>query len=1116
MPVTMLHRYLVGKGGALPLTEERSSQPSLPQAGRILGLLLALTVLQLLPAQAQHKTWIKGLIEDEKGQPIPGASVQLKSGADSVKRMTMTNEHGVFTFDDSQNKPPFVFTIAYVGYLTQTITKNNLDPQKEQSIYVVMKEASSALNEVIVVGYGTQKKVNLTGAVDQVGKEVFTNRPMTSATKGLQGVLPNLNIRITDGKPTRGATYNVRGTTSIGAGGSALVLIDGVPGDPNLLNPNDIESVSVLKDAAAAAIYGARGSFGVVLITTKAPSKDKTQLTYSGNYSLNDRTIKPKFVTNGYEWAKNFDEAYYAWNDYKAHPAKANSVFPFSLDYLDELKRRNDDPSLPKVDIDPTTGNYVYYGNTDWMHELYADSDPSTEQNLSMSGGNSKSDYYLSGRYYSQKGIFRYNTDHFKQYNVRAKGTVRPFEWMKVENNFDFSNRHYFYPILNHPSNTPVWRRISDEAFPVAMLKNPDGSITENGSIVFGSFVTGNNYSDQTQLLLRNTSRVTTSFLHDHLHVNGDFTYAFTSNLETRLYTPVPYEKMPGATLLRGESKMNEENDRTMYTGMNIYADYSQQLHKHAFKLLVGYNYENTLFKSRYYQHDGLINSSLPDFSLMNGLNYTLTGGGYEWRTLGGFFRANYNYDERYLLEVNGRYDGSSKFPTQQQWGFFPSASAGWRVSREAFWKVSPGFISDLKVRGSYGSLGNGNVDPYQFLETMTVTKLNMSINGVTPIYTQNPNVIPDGLTWEKSTTLNGGLDVAFLNDHLRVNFDRYVRKTTNMFTPGPTLPSVFGAAVPKGNYADLKTQGWELSVNWNNTFNLGNKPFGYNFGVVVSDYTSVITRYNNQQGLIPTLASPNNYYVGMRVGEMWGFVNDGYFTEADLAGKHADQSFIRVAAANQLLPGDIRFKDLNGDNKITQGANTTKDPGDQRVIGNTEPRYAFGINGGANWNGFFMNFFFQGIGKRDFWPGADNSLFWGQYNRPYSWMPVDVLNNRWSEENPNAYFPRFRGYTALNSNAELYVQQSKYVQNVAYIRLKNLTLGYTLPHSWTDRAKMKEARLYFTGQNLWTWTPMYRHVRTMDPEVIEGADPELSKGAGNGMDYPMLKTYTVGMSITF
>ncbi|MCW3467591.1 SusC/RagA family TonB-linked outer membrane protein [Chitinophaga nivalis] len=1107
----MRHRYQVVTGGALPLMNQLAAKKTTGISCCKLICMLLLICSNWLPAHAQKKAWIKGLIEDEKGRPIPGASVQLKSGPDSLKRYAVTNEQGVFIFDDSQQQGPFVFSIVYVGYVTQHITKTHLDPQKEHSIYVVLKESSAALGEVVVVGYGTQKKLNLTGAVDQVGKEVFENRPMTSATKGLQGALPNLNIRITDGKPIRGATYNVRGTTSIGAGGSALVLIDGVPGDPDLLNPNDIESVSVLKDAASAAIYGARGSFGVVLITTKHPAKDRTQLTYSGNYSLNDRTIRPNLITNGYEWAKNFDEAFYAWNDYKSHPQKANSVFPFSLDYLDELKRRNEDPSLPQTVVDPATGNYIYYGSTDWFKELYADNNPATEQTLSVSGGSAKSEYYLSGRYMSQNGIFRYNPDKFKMYNVRAKGAVKPFSWLRVENNFDFSQRTYFYPILNHPGNTPVWRRISDEAFPVAMLKNPDGTLTENASIVFGSFISGNNYSDQTQLMLRNTSRFTTSFLDNRLHINGDFTYAHTSGVETRLYTPVPYSKAPGVILTRGESKMNEDQGRTNYTGMNLYADFEQRFAKHYFKILMGYNYENTLYKSRYFQRDGIINTDLPDFSLMNGLDYRLTGGGYEWRTLGGFFRLNYNYDERYLLEVNGRYDGSSKFPRTQQYGFFPSASAGWRVSKEKFWHISPAAVSDFKIRASYGSLGNGNVDPYQFLEKMAVKKMGMVIGGILPDYTQKPNVIPDGLTWEKSTTVNVGVDAAFLSNRLKVNFDKYTRYTTNMFTVGQPLPAVFGDSVPKGNYADLKTKGWELSVNWSDAFQADGKPFNYSVGVVLSDNVSYITRFNNPSGLI------NTYYEGMRVGDFWGFVNDGYFeNEAAIKNHKVDQSFIRVSNANILKPGDIRYKDLDGNGKIDQGKGTLGDPGDQQVVGNSEPRYAFGVTGAASWNNFFINVFFQGVGKRDWWPGTDASLFWGQYNRPYSWMPAEILDNRWSEENPDAYFPRFRGYTALNANAELTVKQQKYVQNVAYVRLKNLTVGYNLPKEWISKAKIQQARIYFTGQNLWTWSPMYRIMRTLDPEVIEGGDPELSKGAGNGMSYPMLKTYTVGVSVTF
>ncbi|UAY55512.1 SusC/RagA family TonB-linked outer membrane protein [Arachidicoccus terrestris] len=1066
---------------------------------KICYLLLA----AILPLSGWAQIVLKGQVSDPSGAALPGVSVKLKGGVLG----TTTDTRGQFTLELQQARDTLrLFTVSYVGFKPKEVL---LSAAAENNITLIAETGS--LDEVIVVGYGTQKKVNLTGAVDQVGSEVFEDRPMTNITRGLQGAMPNLNIRMTDGKPTRGADYNIRGTTSIGAGGSALILIDGVPGDPDMLNPNDIESVSILKDASSAAIYGSRGAFGVILITTKSARNGKTQLNFSSSLTYSKPTIRPEFITDGYTWAKNFDSAYYAYYDYKSHPAKANSVFPVSLDYLDELKKRHDDPSLPKIEIDPTTGKYVYYGSSDWQDLLYADANPSTEQSLSASGGTDKAGYYLSGRYNYQHGIFRYNPDKYKMYNFRTKGFVKPFKWLKLANNLEYSRMTYHYPLINHSDpTTPIWRRISDEFFPVAMLFNPDGSLTRNASITLGGFVEGNNYSDQITNKIYNSSSFDANFLGNHLHFHGDLTVGYTTYLETRLYVPVPYGTSPTEFGEQGDSRMNERNNRTDYLGTNLYGEYDRQFGGHYFKLLLGYNYEHSKLKRRYYQRYDLINPDLPDFSLIDGQDFTLTGGGEEWTTLGGFFRFNYNYNQRYLLEFNGRYDGSSKFPHDQQYGFFPSASAGWRISQEPFWQVSKNFISDLKLRASYGTLGNGNVDPYSYQETMSVGKLGMILNGINPNATQKPNIIPNSLTWEKSTTANFGADVSFIKNHLTASFDWYTRYTTDMFTVGLPLPGVFGASVPKGNYADLKTRGWELNINWQDNIGNGPKPLHYAVHFILSDHVSYITKYNNPLGLI------NTYYKGMRVGDIWGYVNEGYFTSAEDIASHADQTLIYVSSANQPLPGDIKFKDLNGDGVISPGSGTLTDPGDKKIIGNTQARYPFGLNLSTDWNNFFFSVFFQGVGKRNWWPSSDASLFWGQYNRPYSWEPVDVYNNQWTPENPDAYFPRLRGYVALNSGKELKEMQSKYVQNVAYIRLKNLSLGYKLPHALISKWGMSMLKVYVTGQNLWVWSPMYKHVKTLDPEVIEGADPEYNKKAGDGMDYPMLKSITVGINVTF
>lgn len=1070
--------------------------------GKLSYLILAMLFsCQLAFSQQAGERTVTGIVLDDSGQSLPGVSVLLKQG--NASQGTTTDANGRFALTVPQAA---TLIFSFIGMATKEAA---VPDAGEMS--VVLQADITTLEEVVVVGYGTQKKINLTGAVDQVGSEVLENRPLTNLTRGLQGVIPNLNIRMTDGKPTRGAEYNVRGATSIGAGGSALVLIDGVPGDPNLVNPNDVESVSVLKDAASAAIYGARGSFGVVLITTKRPQQDRTQINYSASYSMNDRTIKPKLVTDGYTWAKMFDDAYYSWNDYKAHPQKANSVFPFSLEYLDELQKRQQDPSLPLTDINPTTGEYVYYGSTDWLKELYADRNPTMEHALSISGSSNKVNYLISGRYMSQKGIFRYNPDNYKMYNLRANGSVQATSWLKIENDLTFSQMSYFFPMLNHPSNTPVWRRISDEAFPIAMLRNPDGTLTENASIVFGSFISGNNHSELIRLQIRNTSRFNATFFDKKLRISGDYTFRKLTDTETRLYTPVPYSKVPGVMLERGENKMNEQDDKTQYLATNIFAEYEEKFGKHNAKVLVGYNYENSQLASRFIQRDGLLNPQLPDFSLMNGVNYIMRGGGNQWTVLGGFFRLNYNYAEKYLLEINGRYDGSSKFPQDEQFGFFPSASAGWRVSDESFWSFAKNVVPELKIRASYGSLGNGNISPYQYAETMAVNQLPMVLNGIRADYTQKPGVVPAGLTWEKATTRNIGADIGLFDNHLTASFDVYTRYTTDMFTVGLPLPSVFGASVPKGNYADMKTKGWELSLAWRDQIQ-GSKPFGYDLRFIISDNVSYITKFNNPLGIID-----NTYYKGMRLGDVWGLVNDGYFVDdADIANHNVDQSYIRVSAANTPMPGDIKFKDLNGDGFINMGKGTLDDPGDRQVIGNTTPRYLFSFNANADWNSFFISAFFQGVGKRDFWPGTDNALFWGPYNRPYSWHPEDVVNNMWSEENPNAYFPRLRGYTALNARAELTEPQSKYLQNVAYVRLKSLTIGYSLPTTLISRIGVSNAKIFLSGQNLWTYSPMFKVTRNLDPEVIEGSDPEMNAGAGNGMSYPMLKTYTLGINVTF
>ncbi len=1049
----------------------------------------------------QQTRQISGKIVDERGEAVIGANVVEKGTTNG----TITDFDGNFTLTVSNDA---VLLISYIGYLSQEVAIGN-----RNNLNIVIREDTQRLEEVVVVGYGTQKRVNLTGAVDMVTDEVFENRPVSNATQALQGAIPNLNLEFTDGKPTQSPSYNIRGNTSIGQEGSALVLIDGVEGDPSMLNPNDIASISVLKDAASAAIYGARGVFGVVLITTKNPAKDRTSVSYSGSFSVKRPTVVPDLVTDGYTYAKYFNEAWTAWNDYSQTPQNVNKTLRFSQEYLSELERRSGMSGLADVEVDEN-GNYVYYGNTDWYNELYKKNKLATDHNVSVTGSTGKLDYYVTGRYYGEEGLFRYNSDDYNMYNMRAKGSIQVFDWLRFNNNTEYSVMDYHNP-LNVGEGGSIWRNIADEGHPLSPMFNPDGTLTHSAAYTVGDFWYGKNGQDTDRRVFRNTAGFVASFLENSLRVNGDFTFQSKDDDQKRIRVPVPYSKRPGVIEYVGTSTndIREINRTTNYIATNLYTEYEKTFaEKHYLKGMVGYNYEQSTYSSVSTQRNELIYEDAKDINMTTGQAIEIIGEYKKWRIAGGFFRVNYAFNDRYLLEVNGRLDGSSKFPSDQQFAFFPSVSAGWRVSEESFWRQND-IISDLKIRGSYGSLGNGNIDPYNFLELFTVKQSNRVLNGIRPQMTWIPGVIPSGLTWETATTLDFGLDLGMLSGRLRFSGDVYVRKTTDMFTVGMSLPDVFGAEVPKGNYADMTTKGFELSLTWRDRFTLADKPFNYDVRFTLADYQSTIDKYNNPERKIGN----DYYYEGQKLGEIWGYVTEGFFTSEEDVANHAKQNVMRASNTYTWLPGDIKFKDLNGDGVVDYGKNTVDDPGDKKIIGNKTPRFQYSFSLSGDWNNFFLSAFFQGVGKQDWYPGGEAGLFWGQYNRPYNDMPKHHLGNIWTEDNPNAYFPRYRGYVAQNSSGELRVEQTKYLQNVAYIRLKNIQVGYTLPHSLISKINMQQARVFLSGENLWSWSPLYKHTKSMDVGGIYGSDRDLTSGtSGNGWNYPILKSVSLGLSVTF
>ncbi|MFC5411477.1 SusC/RagA family TonB-linked outer membrane protein [Larkinella bovis] len=1058
-------------------------------------LFTVLLAFSILSAIAQDRKVRGKVISTFDQSAIPGVTVLVKN----TQRGTVTDAQGNYEISVA---PKQILTFSFVGYKTQEITVGS-----QTEINIELNEDATILNEVVAVGYGTIKKVNLTGAVDQLDGKQIQNMSVPNVSRALQGQIPGLNITFNSGRPNSNPSYNIRGVTSIGAGGSALILIDGAEGDPSTLNPQDIQSVSVLKDAASAAIYGSRGAFGVILITTKNPGT-KSQLRYSATFSAQSRTAKRDVLQNSYLWSKMYMESFTELYGGTRNPTTVGDVgINFTQEYLNELKYRSENPNhgRPDVGIDPATGSYMYYGNTDWAKLIYKDNIPSMEHSLTASGGNEKASYYVSGRYFSQDGLYNIRSDKFRTYDLRMKGSVKPLNWLDISTNFQYSGNTYTDPFGGDGVFSNMY--IRSGATPMGVPYNPDGSYTLIGSKTVGLLEGYSEAKSQQGQILANAA-FDASIIKNKLKLQGNFTFRNRIIDANQKQIPVPYSNVPGVIVSVGNSTLSNNKNTLNYFNYNLYGNYTQQFGHHDLKILGGTNIE--ISKTRYLNvnRSNLIIPELDAFNLATGDAFAIAGGGSDWANLGIFSRVNYTYKDKYLVEINSRYDGSSKFPTNQQFGFFPSFSLGWRMTEENFLSGTRQWLDNLKPRVSYGSLGNSQINPYMFLPQITGSRTTKILEGARPVATRNPAVMADNFTWETSTTLDLGLDMDLLQNRLGVVFDWYKRTTSNMITAGPLLPDVFGAAIPQGNYADLETKGFELSVTWRDKIGAA-KPFNYSVQFTLADDISQITKFNNPKGTLvidPDMRTAG-YYQGMKIGDIWGLTTLGLFASQEDINSHANQSFILPNIGGMpARPGDVKFKDLNGDGKIDWGDRTISNPGDLSIIGNMASRYKFGTRLSGEYGNFSLSAFFQGVGKRDWYPTHHQNPFWGPYGYWAAEIPTHFLENSYTIDNPdpNAYWPRWKGNMAYG-NRQLQ-PQTRYLQNTAYIRLKEITLSYS-PRAFAKKIGLSDLRVNFTGLNLWTYSPVFKITRDIDPEQMDG---------GIGTYYPMLKSYNLGINVTF
>lgn len=1051
---------------------------------------------------------VSGKVVDNAGDPLIGVNVAV----DGVGA-TITDIDGIYHV-----KVPVghTLTFTYIGYKPQTVKV-----KEKQNINIRMIEDSKALEEVVVIGYGTQKKVNLTGAIGYTDSKAIENRPVANLGQAIQGTIPNLNISFGSGKPGEATNMNIRGFASINQESRPLILIDGIEGSIDNLNPRDVESISVLKDASSAAIYGARAPFGVVLVTTKKGKSGKMQVNYNGRFSFSTETTKTDFITSGYDAAKLVDGFMRSYN--------GNSYTRYTEDDYKELEARRYDKTenseRPWTVVQNRDGvdKYMYYANFDWYNYLIKSSRPTWDNNVSISGGTDKINYLVSGNFNTQTGIYAQNPDKYKTGNLRARLNAEVKSWLSLNFATSFFSSKYSAPGLGHGNNLPNY---TFHAMPFLMPYNPDGTHVFSNPIIGQQptdgvhIMTADGNSKSVEDKKQMTYTVGATFkIYKGLSFNANYSFKYNTVDYMERTAKSQFSQYPGvledADGSLFKNKLRQLNEKVYYHSADAYFNYEQSFGGHNLRAVAGFNYEQNAYKRIYATKLNIQSDNLNDFNLGDiSKDVTLEGGQNEWALLGYFGRLGYDWKGKYLAEFNVRWDASSRFPKGQRSGTFPSFSAGWRASEEKFFEPIRNVVSNLKIRGSIGSLGNQAVkDCYPYLQTLTMAYFDgYLLDGDRLTYASVTPPPAGDQTWETIIHKNVGVDLGFFNNRLTYSADVFIRDTRDMLIAGKALPGVYGTTSPKENAADLRTKGFEMTLSWNDSFTLLDKPFSYNVSLSLADSRSHITKYDNPLKEF----SKSNYYVGMEIGEIWGYHVTGLFgtdEEAKAYQGAIDHSYVckniletAIGENKGLKAGDMIFADLDESGRIDDGKKTADDRGDMRIIGNSRPRYTYSGNLGFNWYGFDCSAFFQGVGRQNRYPGGNAMLFWGGFARPYaSFTPIDFTDNIWTEENPDAYFPRMRGYAAQGDRS-LAKANDRYLQNLAYCRLKNLTVGYTLPAQWTTKVGMERVRFYFSGDNLLTWTKL----------KTKYIDPEQFSADADARVYPYAKTFSFGLDVTF
>lgn len=1104
---------------------------------------VVMTVVALtlsLGAWAQNIS-VSGTVTDVNGEPLIGAFVLVQG----TQTGTSTDINGKYVVNVPADGT-LVFSL--MGMKDAVIPVNG-----KSVINATLEEDAVLLDDVVVVGFGTQKKENLTGSVSSVNVDrVFESKPIVTVEKGLQGVVPGLQITYNTNDQDAPATMKIRGTGSVNGSNKPLILLDGVEiEDMSFINPNNIANISVLKDAASASIYGARAAYGVVLITSKDGSdvKDKVTINYSANFAWQAPINLPKYNT-GYNMLAQMEEGIIAKKNTDGGDIEAFGMYYKDMmagvkNWLDNYYGKDLGPLMVygrDYEFSPS-GTMWAYRVWDPNKEIYKTAFQQTH-NLSASGNSGKTNYNISASYNKTDGLFKAaQSQYLERVTANISTNTQLYKWLNIGTRVMYSEKYQEYPqgygssdgnggviaySMRFPNFFPFG--ISDGAW-VEEKGEYLNAQTESGKGLYYRHGNGLIAYEPTQtaknefLTIGANAKVNIT---KDLSIYADYTRGMWNYLSKGMRTSTYVANFWSSWAPKQAYSTNDYLSRTwlkkITNTMNAYLDYKLNIKdSHHFNFKVGVNTEDLTYNSNNIQSNGIINLDFPTLNLTTGNKAATVGEVFKDRATAGFFaRINYDYKGKYLVEVNGRYDGSSLFKSGDKWAFFPSFSLGYRISEEKFFEPLKQVVSNAKIRASYGSIGNQDISSnwYPFIATVATTSTSwITKDGVTASTVGMPGVLGSSMTWEKIRTLDFGLDLGFFKGDLNLVFDWYQRENVGMLVPRNAISQIAGVStLPKENSGNLKTTGWELQIDYNHLFDNDLSIF---VTATVADAKSKITKWNTSTGAL------NGYYIGKELGEIWGFQTaDAYFTADEAAnGIQTAIGIVPISDYQKVLQtgnfrfgeGDVKYVDLNGDGKVDSGAGTIDEHGDAIRIGNTTPRYEYSLRAGAAWKGFDLEVLFQGVGKREAW--LTSSVIIPHYEERHMNLFSDQLDY-YTPENPNAKFPRpYMGHTGTvngfsNSGKNNFAPQTKYLSDVSYLRLKNLTVGYTIPQKWSKKIYVEKARVYFSADNLLTFDHLDG---ALDPESLGGWNDaygidELYAGRST----PFCRTISFGVQVTF